>query len=321
MNKGYLYTIISMACWGLVYVLPLFVPEFNAMELAMGRHLVYGAISLLLLLTVQKELFTKKYYSLKYISMGILFSLTGFILFFMFFVTSIRYLGGTIATISLSLIPISVSIYGNFRNKEFPISQLLPPIFLIILGIVFMHTKDIIAEHGIINCSNTIIGMSCSLGAIVSWTWYGVNNGRFLNDNPDIDPICWASFTGVISFILTFTMWIYYSIKHPENLHFYSSTLTAREVMTFIFYSLALGTFGTWMGTVFFNKATKHLPMSILGQLLVLEILFGLLYIYLKEMTPPSYMELLGIGSILIGLIDSFRRVRQSKKLKNICKT
>ena len=48
MFLGVLFGVLGCALWGLIYIVPLWLPDYSPATIAMGRFAVYGACSLVL---------------------------------------------------------------------------------------------------------------------------------------------------------------------------------------------------------------------------------------------------------------------------------
>lgn len=59
------------------------------------------------------------------------------------------------------------------------------------------------------------------------------------------------------------------------------------------------------MGNGLWNYASKVLPLTLTGQLIVSESIFGLAYGFLWEQRWPSALELAAIGLMITGVVHS----------------
>ena len=56
MFLGVLFGVLGCALWGLIYIVPLWLPDYSPATIAMGRFAVYGACSLVLCWHYRREL-------------------------------------------------------------------------------------------------------------------------------------------------------------------------------------------------------------------------------------------------------------------------
>lgn len=308
MARGYLFALISMSFFGLAFSLPLLAPGFTSTEIALGRFICFGTISVCSLLVSKKASLPAK----KHFPVAFLFCLAGFVVYYNLLVASMKLIGGPLATLVSALMPLTVSVYGNFKNKEFPFSLFVVPILLIMSGITLINYEGLFISSEL-TPSEIVFGLLYALFAIAMWAWYAVHNGRFLKTHPHIRPSDWSALIGLISLVISVIAFSYLFITNPDMLYITSSDVSQNDLVRFLFVCLALGIGGSFLSVYFFNKASLLLPMSILGQLIVFEILFGLLYIYLIVWQLPSVFEIAGTLLVLSGITISFAKT--SKRL------
>ena len=69
---------------------------------------------------------------------------------------------------------------------------------------------------------------------------------------------------------------------------------------------LAVG--ASWLGTGLWNAASKRVPLTLSGQLIVFETLFALLYGFVYDARLPRPLEAAAIGLLIAGVTWSVRR-------------
>jgi drug/metabolite transporter (DMT)-like permease len=82
------------------------------------------------------------------------------------------------------------------------------------------------------------------------------------------------------------------------------------EIIIFLISSIILGVAVSWGGTLMWNKASTLLPISLAGQLIVIETISALSYVYIYDSHLPSFVEILGITMIIGGVILGIRNVQ-----------
>ena len=82
----------------------------------------------------------------------------------------------------------------------------------------------------------------------------------------------------------------------------------------FLFAITVLGLFSTWFAFALWNKASTQLPSSITGQLVILETIFALLFIYIIQERWPTVFETAGILCILGGVWRGLVNYHKQKK-------
>lgn len=315
MKKGIFYATTSMALWGFVFVLPSFNPNFTGIEIALARFFCYGLASLLVALFTQRGVKTS--IESHHFPVALLMALTGSLVYYMMAVKAIKLLGAAPGTLLFSLMPVSVSIYGNMKNKTLPFKALAIPLTLIALGMSFAHYDPQGFETDTIDWDERFFGLVIGIISVLMWAWYAVNNGHYLCKNPQICPNEWTSLVGVFCFFGSLILIAYFSFSDPDILYIYSDELTSAELNTFILTSLIGGIGSSWLTTLLWNKASTLLPMALLGQLVVFEIIFGLLYIFLYEARTPELKESIGITLVLSGILLTLYQTRRHRSLSS----
>jgi drug/metabolite transporter (DMT)-like permease len=64
----------------------------------------------------------------------------------------------------------------------------------------------------------------------------------------------------------------------------------------------------SWLGNGLWNAASKRLPLTLSGQLIVFETLFALLYAFIYDHRLPRPLEAAAIALLLAGVSWSVRR-------------
>lgn len=301
MIKGLLIALVSMALWGLIFVLPTFTPNFSSFEVAMGRFISYGLVSLIYLL-VKGNLRKLPYVYWKYAA---IFAMTSSLVYYFFLVMGMRCTGVAFSTAFCSLLPVMLSIYGNYKNKIYPWRSMALPLTFLALGLFTMHSGNLhYAEQG----SKLIffLGLLSIMTALCMWAWYSVSNAEFLTRNPHVPSSLWSSFMGVFCLIGgVFGLGAFYLFA-PQAC--YLSNATDSELLAYLGVSFINGFCASWLTLILWNRASRLVPMAVLGQMSVFEVLFGLLYYYLIMGSFPTTTETVGVGLILTGLFVSFRR-------------
>ncbi len=308
MNLGLLAAFIATALWGLSFFLPVFLPEFSSFEVAIGRFVFYGVASTgFSLVKLKGRLDRLPWHFWK---LALVFTLASLLLYYVLLVESIRFLGGSFGVALASLLPVASSIFGNFRHKVYPWKQLFIPIFGIFLGLFLMQYESFISLDGV--TPSFFIGCLCSFSAISLWSWYTVTNGEFLRKEKNVDGTDWVSLMGLFSLVGGVALFVLLYFFHPETLYLLNAS--QEETQRYFLASLTNGILVSFLTNVFWNFASRRLPMAFLGQLAVLEIFFGLFYVYLYGWTLPTLFEFLGLCLIFSGLTISFIRLPSTVK-------
>jgi drug/metabolite transporter (DMT)-like permease len=152
-------------------------------------------------------------------------------------------------------------------------------------------------EHSL---TSQLLGVGCALLALALWTWYGVANSTFLKANPGITSAEWSTLMGVATLAL--------SAVGALSLLGRDVAEAGANPWRLVVGSLVLGLVVSWSGTLLWNRASSLLPVSIAGQLIVLQAISGLSYVYLAKGRVPPLLELAGIALVVAGVLIALRR-------------
>lgn len=307
MITGVLFTAAACFCWSLVFVIPSFLENFQPLEIALGRFFIYGLISFSFLALKRRELFAKKY--TLYWKKASYLSLLSTVICYTGTVLNMKYAGPAVATLVFATVPIFIALGGNLHKKEFPSQKLFLPLSLILFGVFFAKFKGI---DDSLSISSFLLGLFFGLIGLISWTWFAVENAHFLKQNKEISITDWSLILGTATFfhvIVIGTAFILFSEESSKYLTF------TPEIQKFLFLSIILGSFCTWLAFFLWNKGGKMLPISLTGQLMVFEIIFALFLIYSLEGTWPGPMEWTGVFLMLAGVFLGFKKLQHLNNL------
>jgi drug/metabolite transporter (DMT)-like permease len=310
MYKGILFALEACFVWAFIYIVPQFIPGFSSIEIALGRYFVFGIISLLLFwrewskggCRFPKIIWFKSLY----------FALICTIGYYTFLVLAIRYSSTAICAMVLGISPITIALYGNWKQKEISFKKLILPSALILIGLTILNFPN--AEDAVPVTSH-IFGLICSVCALAAWTWYVEANSRFLKENPTVPSSDWCTLIGIGTLFWVIIFTIILALFFNEQLHFSKYLVFDSDLQRFIIGSLILGIFCSWIAEYLWNRASLLLPISLAGQLTIFETGFALLLVYIIDQRLPYYSEILGISIQLVGILYGIKLFSKKKLL------
>ena len=200
MLLGVLLGVAAGALWGLIYIAPLAVPEYNPVLVALSRFIAFGVISLPFLWVFRREL---KAFTRADIWESFKLPLLGNVLFYCLLTICIRLAGAPLAGMFMAVIPVLVAIASNIRyagsKSAVAWSKILPPLAVIFFGLIvanlteFERAAAASAEGGM----QYWIGVGFGLAAVVSWTWFSIMNAEWLLNHPKHNAAAWTALQGV----------------------------------------------------------------------------------------------------------------------------
>lgn len=293
--QGVLYGLAAGALWGMVFLAPRALPAFSPLELASCRYLSYGVVSWLMLLPVWRGMRWKLQHE-DWLAL-LRLSLIGNIVYYLLLISAVQLVGVAPTSLIIGVLPVLTTLVGSREHGALHLSALAWPLALIVAGVlainldVFLYAPD--AAGSSAGWLVKLGGLVCAVGALLTWTLYAVKNARYLRLHPRFNSHEWSLLTGVTTGALALllaipaALWAWWAPAGP-----------ARDWPLFwgITVSVALG--ASVLGTGFWNAASRRLPLTLSGQLIVFETLFALLYGFLYEGRWPRPFE--GVAMVLL---------------------
>ena len=308
MLTGVLLGVAAGALWGLIYIAPLVVPEYNPVLVALSRFIAFGVISLPFLAVFRREL---KAFSRADVWEAFRLPLFGNVLFYCLLTICIRLAGAPLAGMFMAVIPVLVAIVSNVRcagSKEaVPWRLILPPLAVIFLGLVIANLTEF--EHAAAQSATGgreyWVGVGFGLAAVVSWTWFSIMNAEWLLRHPDRSTGAWTALQGVT--VLPFAAALFAILAWPVGFMDTSVTLLGPAPWTFLGVALTIGLLCSWVAMVCWNRMSQLLPAALGGQLIVFESIFAVVYALLWRGEPPTLSMTVGFVILMGGVLGSLR--------------
>ena len=296
MLKGTIYAIAACLIWGLIFVVPPYLKGFDPLEIALGRHGIYGFVSCIILLAAGSGAWKK--HSAAIWGRAFVFSLLTNIIYYFCVVFGVNYASPCLTALILGVSPIIISFYGNWMEKECSYTKLIAPALMISGGLFLVNLPLFYEETLGEEKPLYLLGALCACVALCAWSWYVVANSRFLKKTPSITPQEWSTLIGVTTFVwVVFLGGIYEGVMGTA--HWDKFITPSHELAVFVAGCALLGILCSWVGAFLWNKASSLLPVSFAGQLTIFETIFGVLYYYILSQEIPPLAELAGITLML----------------------
>jgi drug/metabolite transporter (DMT)-like permease len=310
MLPGTLFALAAGLLWGLVFVVPLLLPEYPATLLSVGRYLAFGLIALPLAWLDRARLaqLTRADWieALKLAAIGNL-------LYYLLLASAIQRAGGPLPTMIIGTLPVVIAISANLRNARrdgrLPWRKLSPSLLLIALGIALVNHAElsVLRADDEASLARYALGALLAVGAVACWTWYPIRNADWLRAHAERSPRTWATAQGVATLPLAAAgLLLYLMLAAVLPLASIDLPLGPRP-LEFIGLMLATGLLASWLGTLCWNEASQRLPTSIAGQLIVFETLAALAYAFMLRGAWPSATTLGGIALLIAGVMWALR--------------
>lgn len=296
MNKtvlGVFFGMLAGACWGAIFLAPSLVPNFTPLQLSAGRYLIYGLISLILIAPKLKRLSLsfgrQEWYALLWLS------LIGNIIYYALVSNAVQLTGVAVTSIIVGFIPVTVAVIGSRDHGAVSIAKLLPSLIFGAVGIIGVSWQALNEGDRSFDQSK-IIGLACAVGALMSWTAFAVGNARWLIKLPHLSSDEWNLMTGVVTGVLALLLCVP-AFGTVELNH------TSSEWLYFTAIAGSLAFVASILGNAFWNRMSRLLPLTMVGQMILFETLFALLYGFIWEQRGPTMIEVISITSVILSVI------------------
>lgn len=300
LTLGLLCGLIAGAFWGGVFLAPLLLKAFTPLQMTAGRYIAYGLASLVLLAPAARTVFGRMTGRDWRDLAGL--SLLGNLIYYVGLAVAVRNAGVAAASLIIGLLPVTVTLVGARANgtgagEGVALRRLAAPLALLAAGVVCINV-DVFRSGDGVPVPRLILGVLGAVLALACWTLYAVWNARRLAATPKFNSHEWSLLTGVVTGALSLAL-----IVPAFALAGAAHGSGAWTLFWSVSLAVALG--ASVIGNGLWNAASKRLPLSLSGQLIVFETLFALIYGFLYEGRWPRPLESLAIALMLAGVLWS----------------
>lgn len=238
----------------------------------------------------------------------------GYSAYFFLLIFSVRFAGISVSSLLIGLLPLTISLASRDRVQRpwmFRIS-----LAMICAGIAVLNIDGLSAFQagGQGSAALFLLGVVFALVCVLLWTLFAVQNGRFLKNHREIVGSDWAAVLGVHSLIMVLPLvFLEHALRGTNPVAW---ALTPELLSQFLFAVVVLGFGCSYIATLLWNIASQRLPTGILGQLIVSETVFALLYSFLSEHRLPTLLEAASIFLLVFGVILGIRSFLEKKLAK-----
>lgn len=291
------------ALWGLVFLAPKLVPEASPAAMAAGRYLAYGALALMLVLprwtVATRALDRRAWWGLTWLS------LCGNILYFCLLVVGVHLAGVAASALIVGMVPVAVILWGLREPGAVPVGRLIWPLMMAVaaVGLIGWEALQRPSSGHAVSAGEVVLGLACALGALVAWSAYAIGNARWLARNPAVSAQDGSLLTGVVTGGLALGL-------VPVALLTPAPGWDGEVWSRFISISLAVALGASILGNGLWNRASQLMPLTMLGQMIVFETLFALVYGFIYEGRWPTGIEALAVVLMIVSVVWCVRAHR-----------
>jgi drug/metabolite transporter (DMT)-like permease len=306
MWTGVLCGLLAGAMWGMVFIVPELLPAFSPVELAVGRYTAYGAIAFGLMLPRLRDLFGR----LDRSDYGALLrhALAGNIIYYMLLALGVKLAGVAPTSLIIGVLPIAVTLMGRKDHGAVPLRSLALPLLVATAGIACINV-DLLRHAQAVNADmgRTLLGVACATGALLCWSWYTIDNARYLKRNPHFSSAEWSALYGLASGAIAVGIGIVGLGIFHEDITGAAGAASGRDWTVFWITNTLLALGASVIGNHLWNIASRRVPVTLSGQLILFETLFALLYGFIHAHQMPRPLEVAAVCLLIVGVVWSVR--------------
>lgn len=306
MWQGVLCGLLAGALWGMVFIAPEFLRAFTPLEMACGRYIAYGLIAAALMSTRLPPLL-RRLDRADIVAM-VKHALAGNIVYYMLLALGVKFAGVAATSLIIGVLPISVTLIGQKDHGAVPLKQLTWPLLLVAAGIACINLDVFTHDAGNgLPLGQKLFGVSCAAGALACWTWYSVDNARYLKRNPHFSSGEWSALYGVSSGLIALVIALAALALFLGDVTGAAAQASGRDWTLFWTVNGIIALGASAIGNHLWNVASRKVPLTLSGQLILFETLFALLYGFIYKQQWPRGLEIAAMALLVAGVMWSVR--------------
>jgi drug/metabolite transporter (DMT)-like permease len=287
------FGVLAGALWGLVFLAPNLTPDFSAFEISAGRYLAYGAMALALIAPRWPALRAKLAHD-DWLALAWL-SLAGNIVYYIFLATAVQLAGPAPAALIVGLLPVAISLIGTRDEGAVSVAKLAPSLVLAVAGVALISMSSLPRDGHAGDWRQQIAGLICAGGALASWTLFAVGNARRITRLSHVSSHDWSLLLGVVTGAEALLLTPAFLLS-PQP-HEMEAWLRLGMI------SCGIALLASVAGNALWNSASRRLPLTMTGQMVIFETLFALLYGFLWEQRLPTMLETAAIAALVLAVL------------------
>lgn len=293
-------TVAGIACgmaagalWGLVFLAPELARQFSPLELTIGRYACYGLISAALLLprwrALAGRLGRREWLALAWLA------LTGNTLYYILLSSAVQLGGIAMTSLVIGFLPVAVTVIGSRDQGAVPLRRLAASLLLCVAGAVCIGWQALAIPEGS-SLAVQATGLLCAIGALLSWTTYAVGNSRWLARLGHVSAHDWSLLTGIVTGAQALLL-------VPLAIGAHAAPPGGAPWLHLLAVSAGVAVLASILGNALWNRMSRLLPLTLVGQMILFETLFALLYGFLWERRLPTPLEVLAFVLVTLSVV------------------
>jgi drug/metabolite transporter (DMT)-like permease len=306
MWTGVVCGLLAGAMWGMVFIVPAMLTAFSPLELALGRYTAYGAMAFVLLLPklagLAHRLDRNDCVAL------LRHAVSGNLVYYMLLATGVKLAGVAPTSLIIGVLPITVTLMGRHDHGAVPLARLALPLAVVAAGMACINVDVFLHAHQSGRPPwQTAAGLACAAGALLCWTWYAVDNARYLKANGHFSSAEWSALYGLSTGIIALAVAAVALAFRYGDVTGAAGAASGRDWGVFWTCNALLALGASVIGNGLWNVASRRVPVTLSGQLILFETLFALLYGFIYRQAWPRPLEAAAIALLVAGVTWAVR--------------
>lgn len=279
--------LLTCALWATTFVAPLALAATGGLALAGGRYVVFGAVAALAWRRLRPDADVRIPWG-----RAAFHALAGNVGYYVLTVFAVRLAGAapTIAVVGTTPVVYAVA---SARRDGASLHGMRGPLTVMAAGLALVHLPELVEPGGGIGGAAGLTGLLLATASVLVWLVYGLDNARFLGANRDVTPATWTAAVGMLTGAMGLPLLL-------VGLHVDGGM---PDGAVFVAVAVCLGLLPSWVGSRAWSEASLRLPGTLLGQLLVLELVFGLTYSHALAWEAPGLVVGAGYVAMVVGVV------------------
>ena len=135
------------------------------------------------------------------------------------------------SSLIVGVLPVTVTLLGRRDHGAVPLARLAWPLAMVVAGIACINVDVFTVADGAPGTSAGILiklaGLACAVGALACWTWFAVENARYLQRQTHFSGNEWSVLWGVVTGALGAALWLVIALLPSGSLQ---TTLAQRTL-------------------------------------------------------------------------------------------
>ena len=192
--------------------------------------------------------------------------------------------GVAASSLIVGAVPVVVGVVASRESDAMPLRTLLPSLALAMAGVGLIGWESLSTGRPNVEPWQQVVGILCAFAALFSWSAFAIWNSRWLARLSHVSSHDWSLLSGVVSGALALVLAV-------PAFAFDTAEHTGADWLRFWGVSCAVALGASIIGNSLWNRASRLLPLTMVGQMIIFETLFALLYGFLWERRWPTTLE------------------------------